>query len=186
MKAKAKLTDAQIRAAHLIYDKGGLSLRGIAEQLWQQHGYASASSCRQSLLEGFIRLGLPRRDRVEAARAASTIHGRRNGDGYRRWLRQERGETRPPCAGRVEREDRPCELSAMHGSEYCYSHDPQRRAEVLARIASLGSVTLHPHETGGLNDGTDSRREGNPSRAATATDAPAARAGQRADARIAA
>ncbi len=166
MRRQGKLTDEQIRAAHVVYEQTGLSLRALAAQLWERYEYASMASCRQSLLEGFIRLGLPRRDRIEATIAAATVHGKARGKGYRAWLREQRGEARPRCAGKVKREGgRRCELSAMHGSRFCLSHDPKRRAEVLARIASLSPARLHPQPTtGGSNDGPDSRREGNPSR----------------------
>jgi hypothetical protein len=90
----AKLTRAQVIAAHKLHIDGGLSIRELGRRLWQPYGYASARSCANSLSDLFKTLGLPARDRVAATVAASTTHGRgarRDKAAYKRWHRSEFG-----------------------------------------------------------------------------------------------
>ncbi len=167
-----KLTDEELRAAHVVYVQAGLSLRGIASHLWERAGYASSSSCAQAIMQGFMRLGLPRRDRREAAIAAATKHGRRAGGnmaGYKRWLKEQRGELRPYCAGTRTRDGEPCEQRAMHGSTYCPQHDPARREQLVAHLRRINphapaGVTVNGNQ-GGHSSGSKTRREGDHRRA---------------------
>lgn len=87
---RRKLSPEQVQAAHTLHMAGGLSLRELGRRLWEQLGYSSAHSCAQALSDAFRRDGLPRRDRVEATRAASTTHGRgarADKAAYKRWHR---------------------------------------------------------------------------------------------------
>jgi hypothetical protein len=134
-----KLTDEQIRAAHLVYVERGLSMRKLGALLCERFGFASAQSCSQALWSGFQRLALPARDRIEATVAASTTHGRgarRDQAAYKRWRREQQGY-RPRCAGLRAghpRKGEPCARPAMVDSDYCLNHDPARRPEVLAHV----------------------------------------------------
>lgn len=86
----ALLTRDQIFAVHKLHTTGGLSMREISRRGWQQWGYSSSHSCLNSLCELLDSYGLDRRDRVAAAVAASTTHGRgarANRAAYKRWHR---------------------------------------------------------------------------------------------------
>lgn len=135
------LTDAQIRAVHRLYDQG-LSLRACAKRIHPRTRYASVRSCANALHDHFVRLDLPRRDRIAATVAASTVHGlapRSGADpGHRRRMKIARGEIADqPCAGvklTYPDKGRPCLRPALTGSDYCIGHDPARRAEVLGKL----------------------------------------------------
>lgn len=60
-----KITYAQVLAAHRLY-VAGMSMRELAERIWQRFGYASARSCETCLREQFHREGLPVRTRSQA------------------------------------------------------------------------------------------------------------------------
>jgi len=87
----ARLTAAQVRAAHRLHIEGGLSIRELGRQMWERFGYASPQSCSNSLSDLFKRAGLQARDRVEATVKASTTHGRgarADKAAYKRWHRE--------------------------------------------------------------------------------------------------
>lgn len=184
MRGKAKLTDAELRAAHVIYERAGLSLRQLADQLWERLGYASRDSCANAIMAGFMRLGLARRDRHAASVAAATRHGLRAGDnmvGYRRFQKERKGELQPRCAGTRTRDGMPCEQSAMRGSDFCPAHNPERRAELLEHLRRIDPRNAAEAATvngkgGGQPNGSETRREGNHGRA-DALDSPRERAG---------
>ena len=137
------LTDTQLRALHRAYEQG-MSLRALAQQIHPRTRYATVKSCAMGIQQGFARLGLERRDRIAATRAASTTHGlapRGNVDpAHRRALRVQRGEVldRPTCAGRKTTypgRGRPCRALAMAGSDYCAQHAPERQHQVREHLA---------------------------------------------------
>lgn len=141
------LTDDQVRAVHRLYAQG-LSLRQCADRILDRTRYSSRMSCANALGEHFARLGLPRRERIEATVAASTVHGLAPRGGvdpaHRRRLKVARGEVldRPPCAGvraSYPRKGAPCSRPAMAGSDFCIAHDPERRAEIVAGLADARS-----------------------------------------------
>lgn len=149
-----RMTDDQIRAAHTIYDLECLSLRALGALLYEQFGYRTASVCANQLCQSFIRLGLPRRERVAATRAASTKHGRSPRKpyrtdpedflAYRRELRLANGEVRGVrCAGvrtQYPGKGEPCQRFALTDSEFCRGHDEryaEQRAAHLARARAL-------------------------------------------------
>lgn len=147
-----KLTDDQVRAAHVLYRRGE-SLRAIARRIYRQAGYASARSCANSLHDHFVRLDLPRRDRIEATIAASTTHGLAPRRGvapeHRRRLKIARGEVldRPLCAGvrtQYPNKGAPCRARAQDGSDFCVSHDPARRHEREANLARARALAGRP------------------------------------------
>lgn len=144
-----RMSEAQVRAAHVLYDEGGYSLRGLADLLWESVGYPNAHACSNALSGYFIRYGLPRRDRVAATQAASVKHGRARRKAYRvdpddyaayrAEMRRASGEVRGVmCAGVREqypRKGAPCENHALAGSDYCRSHDDRYREQVALNLA---------------------------------------------------
>jgi hypothetical protein len=145
-----KMTESEVRSAHLIYVNTGLSLRKLGALLWERFGYKSANSCANSLSQSFKLYGLPARDRIEATISASTRHGlaprraRASKDPayreHRAKLRRQSGEIAdaPFCAGvRVQypHKGAPCQNRAMLGSAYCRSHEPTLRDEVVDVLA---------------------------------------------------
>lgn len=137
----AKLNQRQVDAAWRLY-QGGWSLRRLARELWQRYGFASEASCRVAREPAFAADGRQLRDRIEAVRAASTTHGRaprhNRPKGYKRWLREQRGETRPFCIATTVR-GKPCRQRAMRDSDYCPVHAPERQAALAERLAAMRS-----------------------------------------------
>jgi hypothetical protein len=56
-----RMTDAQIVAAHVVYVKGKLSVRDLAEMLFARYGHASPEAADAALRLAWTRLGLPLR-----------------------------------------------------------------------------------------------------------------------------
>lgn len=138
------ITDDQVRACHVLYMRG-LSVRKVAEQIHPRTRYRSVASCANSLFGHFARLGLPRRDRIEAVKLACTTHGLapKHGPrpGYQTHKRRViRGQDdQPRCEGMVSqgrRRGERCGLRAMFGSRWCQTHAPER-AEQVAAITSM-------------------------------------------------
>lgn len=143
---ESKMTLAQIRQAHARH-VAGESVRALGRALWETYGYASPSSCANSLSEAFLREGLATRDRIEATKLASTVHGnagrgdrRSNALRYRvhrKRRRRERGEVRGvKCSATVTGRGtpRPCRNYALADKVHCLQHDPARRGEVLEYV----------------------------------------------------
>jgi hypothetical protein len=136
--AGSRYTEPQLRALHLAHMRGE-SLNSLAKQTHQVVGYKTYGSAAAAISRDWKRMGLCARDRVEASVKASTKHGLapKHGSrpGYGTYKRRVlRGEAdRPRCKGirtQPPRKGEPCESPAMQGSEYCFGHDPERRAEV--------------------------------------------------------
>lgn len=137
------MTDAQLRAAYEIYRREGLSLRALAERIFERYGYANADSCSKALGEGFKHMSLEARDRIEATRAACTVHGRaprRREDEpaevtemrlqHRRELR--RGG-RPRCPY-VSTKGTQCRNLLSPEQKFCSRHDEAGRERNRARL----------------------------------------------------
>lgn len=126
-----RLTDRQIRAAHVIYDTRGLSLRKLGQLLYRQHGYATPQSAASALHTGFKRLGLPLRDRMTAVQIGNTTHGQARRGAVTPEYTRKRNALRPyarrKCAAvrlRNPRKGEPCQRWATTGSAYCQGHNP--------------------------------------------------------------
>jgi len=136
------LTDAQLRACHVLYQQG-LSTRQVAERILPRTRYTSLGSCVMALLDGWRRLGLPTRTRAEANRLRCTKHGlspRSHPDQqHRRALRVARGDIQDqPCQGvrtQPPRKGEPCRRPALRGEEYCHAHHPDRQAALHEHLA---------------------------------------------------
>jgi hypothetical protein len=139
----AKMSDADVLAAHRRY-LDGKTLRDLGRELWQKHGYSSPNCCANAIGDFFIRDCLPTRDRVEAIRAASTVHGnasradrKRNTLRYRvhrKRVRRASGEVRGVRCAATTALGRPCRNAALATGDYCVAHEPTRRGEVIANI----------------------------------------------------
>lgn len=133
-----KMTDEQIRAAHVIYQQQKLSYSDLAELLWQRFGYASKASCESGLRVGFKALGLPRRTKLEGSRHKNTTHGLCVGDGrpseYYQMVTQRRRDKYGTCSY-VKRDGSRCEYINEPGTDTCGYHNPdkleQRRQVVM-------------------------------------------------------
>lgn len=91
LRKDAKLTRAQIVAAHRLHTEDGISIRELGRQMWERFGYSSPRSCANSLSDLFATVGLPARDRIDATVKASTTHGRggrADKAAYKRWYRE--------------------------------------------------------------------------------------------------
>lgn len=143
-----RMTSEQIRAAHLLHVREGVSIRELGRLLWERFGYASAKACANSLSKSFRLHGLAARDRVEATVMASTVHGLATREAKRAYTPEfaahrnaQRRADAPPCAGvrtQYPRKGEPCQNRAMIGSIYCRQHEPsldeeRRRMLEIAR-----------------------------------------------------
>lgn len=130
-----------IEEARRIYETGA-SLRVVARELLPRTGYASEKSLAVALGDQFRHRGWPVRGRIEQTVMESTVHGlarRGNVDKrHRAALRRRRGEVRGViCAGVRQNypgKGDPCKRAALAGSDFCYQHDPARRAEVADNL----------------------------------------------------
>lgn len=56
-----RMTDAQVVAAHVVYTRGKLTVRELAELIFERHGHASPEAADAALRLAWTRLGLPLR-----------------------------------------------------------------------------------------------------------------------------
>jgi hypothetical protein len=138
----------QLRVLYKIHLEHDQSINALAKATYEKLGYSSHGSAASAISNGWKRMGLKARDRIEMCRIASTIHGRapKHGPrpGYKTFLCNQRGyEWRPPCKGikrQPPRKGSPCLRSAMEGSDYCVAHDPLRMLENQARLVRARSL----------------------------------------------
>lgn len=153
-----RINETAARAIHAKY-LTGVSARTLGRELHQVLGYKTPATCENAIGVAFHRYGLPTRDRVEAARLASTTNGLSPRDWRERYRRRKAaGYTihleplQPRCAGlrsQYPRKGERCRRPALSGSDYCFAHDPERRAEVLAIVEHARSHLSAPAEDGG-------------------------------------
>lgn len=118
----------------------GWSLRAISRMNWKRWGYASPKSALEGLRMALRSIDAPVRDRIEATKAASTLHGlatreaRKGGEGHDAFLAHRR-ELRTRDTTRCEgvRDSYPnrgarCSRRVAGGARYCYQHREQRAA----------------------------------------------------------
>jgi hypothetical protein len=147
-----RLTPAQVQLLHRLYVNEQLSCYELARRIdWQKVGYRSERSAAMAIWSAFRELGLETRTRSTVVSMRNHRHGRctrelraagadHGPDGYRAWLKRQRGEYRPQCAGvRVQypRKGQRCTRPAMAGSEFCWAHDPARAAEREQHLAEM-------------------------------------------------
>lgn len=140
-----RMTDAQVRAAHVLYVQRGLYLRDVAGMLWRQYGYANLQSCEAGLRRAFRLLGLPRMPPGEASRRAHTTHGLtvqgRKAPEYTALVR-ERELAKHGVCGETRYDGTPCEYVCEPGTSTCGYHNPDklaaRRANLATARAALG------------------------------------------------
>lgn len=133
----AKLDIAKVRAAHRLYQEG-LSVRKVADLIWERFEFASAASCAQALHDAFTAEALPLRNRIDATVAASWKHGkarRRSRDReHVRAQRVARGEIRDRRCAATTSSGRPCARFALADRDHCIAHEPERRAWNLENL----------------------------------------------------
>lgn len=132
-----RMTDAQIVAAHTIYNRTGMSLRALGELLWQRYGYIDAASCTQQLRRSFHNRGLPVRTIQEGQWASHYKHGMTVGGKtapmYKRTLKLQRDG---PCAA-TRKDGTPCPRAARPGTDRCGYHNAdeiERRRTQMAQV----------------------------------------------------
>lgn len=138
-----KLTEAHLRALHVAHTQKGVSINQLAAQVYERAGFASKGSCATSISNGWKRMELPARDRIEQVRLTCTTHGMapKHGarPGYGAYQRRVlRGKAdQPRCAAMVRGEQ--CQRPAKTGIEWCASHDPATAADRAERLAKMRS-----------------------------------------------
>lgn len=137
------ISEVTLQEARVLY-ASGLSTRKVAAIIWPRTGYKTEASCADSLHSLFQHRGWPLRSLSEVTSARNYRHGNaprgRDESAYRRWLKEQRGDYRPQCAGartQYPRKGERCQRPALHGSDYCVSHDPARRDEMNAHLARI-------------------------------------------------
>src|SRR3990172_2861892 len=141
-----RISESAARAMHAKYETG-ISARTLGRELYRVLGYKTANTCEAAIGAAFHRFGLPVRDRIAPTVLASTTRGLSpRDDRERRRRRREAGLTakmrqrQPVCEGiRLQYPDKGkrCSRPACYGSRFCYVHDPERRAEVIAITARM-------------------------------------------------
>lgn len=141
-----KLTDQQLRAIYRVYVERGESINALAKRIHEKVGHKSHHSTAVAIGEGWKRLGLEARDRIEQVKLTCTVHGMapkhgpRPGYGtYKRRVLHEQ-EDRPTCIAvkqQAPRKGKPCEHRALMDSEYCWAHDPRHELERQAITARM-------------------------------------------------
>lgn len=106
----AKLSDDQLRVLHSLHTERRLTVTTLANEIWEQVGFASAESANWSIREGFKRLELP------------LVHHHAKAAGARR------------CSGTNSDGGR-CGQRPLTDSDQCWDHDPRTRE--LARANGL-------------------------------------------------
>lgn len=148
VKVAHRINERMARALHAKYEQG-ISARRLAIELHAVLGYKSHHSAEAAIGQAFRRYGLPVRDRIEATVLASTSSGLSPRDAReRRRRRREAGlvgsgrramqPRQPRCKGvrsQYPRKGERCTKPASIGSEFCWVHDPARRAEAVAVVA---------------------------------------------------
>jgi hypothetical protein len=76
-RSDARLAAGEIAEAWTLYEAGS-SLRDLAGELWQLHGFASVGACEEALRKAFHREGWPIRTRTKAGKLERR---RRRGEG---------------------------------------------------------------------------------------------------------
>lgn len=139
----SKMTDAQIRAAHVIY-ASGVTLQRVAEMIWENYGYASVESCATGLHKAWHLRGLPQRPKEEVSRATHTRHGmtagRRRTTEYWKMQVAALREQHGTCE-HVKANGEPCGFTCRPGETTCGYHTPDSldaRRRRMAEVQRIG------------------------------------------------
>ena len=139
-RSHGNLSDAQVDQIYDAYLKGS-SVRDIAKVVWEKLGYANAHTCANSIYYNLDAAGYKLRSNATVLRRRNYRHGmgaRDNKVAYKRWKRRQDPTKLRKCKGSkltYPQKGRPCDRYALDGSDYCYQHDPEKRADVLAHVA---------------------------------------------------
>lgn len=151
MGAGCRMTDAQVRAAHVIYQQRGLNLNELGMLLHERFGYATHKSCGIALRRAFIRLGLPRRDGTIDSTRAHITHGllvggpaAKTSPEYLAWRRERKRLANGVCTA-TKSDGSPCDRAALTGQQTCGFHRPEeveRRRAIIAQLNAAGKNRL--------------------------------------------
>lgn len=138
---QSRFTRAELQAAHRLHMRADLSVNELGRRLFAKHGFKNHHSCAVAISDGWKKLDLQARDRIEMTVAASTIHGncRRNGNSAakKRFLAEQRGDQYDlPCSASTLK-GKPCERPSLIGKDVCSSHDPERAERRRAHMARI-------------------------------------------------
>lgn len=150
-----KIREPDVQEALRLYQTG-LSLRQVAKILWPRTTYKTEASCAEALFGQFNIRGWQLRPQGEVTAARNKANaqsgGRRPGESepaYRRRIKLENDRYQPPCGGTVKglgrNHGKPCPRHAMAGSDFCWAHSPERKAErdaVCASMRARGNETI--------------------------------------------
>lgn len=152
MRGPYGVSEDQLEAARRVYEDEQVSLREIARRIFPDtYGYANERSLSEVLYNAFRNRGWRLRSQSDATRLRNWKHGLKprgqtneEQNAYRYWHAQQQGWSavqgpgNAQCAGvrqQPPRKGQRCGHRAMAGSDYCYSHDPARKAEREAHLA---------------------------------------------------
>lgn len=155
---RGRLPEKTLRTAYELHMRKDVSVNRLGHLLFEKHGYSTPTTCASAISNGWRRLGLKARDRIEMTRIASTKNGlspRDHRERYRR--RREAGLTnkghqrQPMCLETVKsraRKGERCGRPALVGRDYCAAHDPaanEKRREHLARMRATSPRHSREH-----------------------------------------
>lgn len=149
----SKLSETQLRALHVAHVEHDRSINELAKSIYAKVGYKSHHGCAVAISNGWKRLGLQARGRIEMTVLKSLKHGRagraqqrEHGPdyaAYRREQKRKNGETHGRrCEGVRQwppRKGQPCNRNALWDSNYCYQHDPRNKAAIEAHLEKARS-----------------------------------------------
>lgn len=67
------ITDDHLVALHKLHVGAGMSVRGLAREVWARFGYSSPASCREAIQQGWQRLALTPRSQQEGSAVAGRL-----------------------------------------------------------------------------------------------------------------
>lgn len=129
-----RITEEQIRAAHVLYWQGGLSLTEVSRLLYERFGYASVSSGEAQIRRHFKLLGLPRRPVAEANLAAHIKHGMFVGGKRPALYKRMQNIAKYGQCQHTLASGKPCPRAAHPGTTHCGYHRPEEIARRTERI----------------------------------------------------
>jgi hypothetical protein len=134
--AACKISEPQLRALHHLHWEQRVPINELGRRYWERFGYKSAPACANTISHHFRTRGWQTHDRIAMTVAASTKNGLSPRDWQQRKSRRaaagltQKGKERQPLCGR-------CGKPAQRGSDFCFSHDPSRKAERAAATARM-------------------------------------------------
>jgi hypothetical protein len=144
----SKITKEQLRVLHVAHVQHDRSINELAKSIYAKAGYKSHHGCAVAISNGWKRLGLQARDRIEMTVLKSFKHGRagraqqrEHGPDYAAYRREQKRNNGEVHGRRCEgvrawppRKGQPCSRSALWDSEFCYQHDPRNKEQIESHL----------------------------------------------------